>query len=123
PGAREISEFERKVLARLNGHAVAPPSGEQKAALMLEKQSLLNFRIPDPSQQRPYRTASLLAETRVNRIQLKPLAPDTFKPPKGFSDMGNAPKPETVPPESPEATGHTIEIIAPNLLHAGEVSS
>lgn len=111
PGAREISEFERKMITRISGQQPKLSSGHQPAALMLEKQSVLNIRIPDPSQHRPYRTASLLAETRVNQIELKPLPPETFKPPKGFNRLQNHSH-EAVPPASPDAAGPAIEVIS-----------
>jgi hypothetical protein len=118
PGAREISEFERKMIARLDGHEATPSSGPQ-AALMLEKRSVVSFRIPDPSPHRPYRTASLLAETRVNNIQLKPLPPETFKPPKGFNKIQNGPQ-QAIPPLSPDAIGHTFDVMGRSASADGQ---
>ncbi len=121
PGAKEVSEFEQKMIARLNGDASERSSGHEAAGLMLEKQSIVSFRMPDPSRRRPYRTASLLAETRINKIQLKPLPPETFKPPKGFNELRNGPR-EAVPAASPYSPGHTIEVIAPSALGAARPS-
>jgi Domain of unknown function (DUF4412) len=119
PGAKEISEFERKMVARLTGHTSEPSTEHQTAAVMLEKQSVVSFRIPDPSQHRPYRTASLRTQTRVNQIQLKPLPPETFQPPKGFNQFRSEPQ-ETAPPMSPDASGHSIEVIGPNPAGLGQ---
>jgi hypothetical protein len=87
PGAKEMAEFDRKMVARLSGHKSDRSGGNDTAGLMLEKQSVLTFRVPDPSRSNAYQTASLLAETRVNKILLKPLPPGTFEPPKGYSKL------------------------------------
>jgi hypothetical protein len=89
PGAKEVSEFERKMAVRLSGRESERLSGNDSAMLMLEKQSVLSFRVPDPSRHQAYRTGSLLAKTRVNEIQVKTLSAATFKPPKGFSKLQN----------------------------------
>jgi hypothetical protein len=81
---------------------------------MLEKQSVVTFRVPDLSR-KAYRTASLQTRTQVNQIQLKPLPADTFKPPKGFSKLLQTRPHPTVPTTSPNAPDHTIDVIAPNL--------
>ena len=91
PGAKEVSEFERKMAVRLSGRESQRLSGNDSAMLMLEKQSVLSFRVPDLSRHQAYRTGSLLAKTRVNQIQAKTLSAATFKPPKGFSKMQNRP--------------------------------
>ena len=91
PGAKEVSEFERKMAVRLSGRESERLSGNDSAMLMLEKQSVLSFRVPDLSRHQAYRTGSLLAKTRVNQIQVKTLSAATFKPPKGFSKMQNRP--------------------------------
>jgi hypothetical protein len=91
PGAKEVSEFERKMAVRLSGREAERLSGNDSAILMLEKQSVLSFRVPDLSQRQAYRTGSLLAKTRVNEIQVKTLSAATFKPPKGFSKLQNRP--------------------------------
>jgi hypothetical protein len=91
PGATEVSEFERKMAVRLSGREFERLSGNDSAMLMLEKQSVLSFRVPDLSRHQAYRTGSLLAKTRVNRIQVKTLSAETFKPPKGFSKLQNRP--------------------------------
>ena len=63
-----------------------------------EKQSVLSFRVPDSSRGRTYRTASYLVETRVNKITLQPLPPETFNPPDGYSKLQNLPL-RTEPPD------------------------
>src|SRR5712691_1213757 len=114
PGAKEVSQFERKMFARLSGRESERSTGHDSAGLMLEKQSVVSFRIPDRSRHRAYRTASLLAKTRVNEIQVRPLPAATFKPPKGFSKLHNRPG-SKVAPASPNASEQTIQVIAPNL--------
>jgi len=91
PGAKEVSDFQRKMAVRLSGRESERLSGNDSAMLMLEKQSVLSFRVPDLSRHQAYRTGSLLAKTRVNQIQVKTLSAATFKPPKGFSKMQNRP--------------------------------
>jgi hypothetical protein len=91
PGAKEVSEFERKMAVRLSGRESERLSGNDSAMLMLEKQSVLSFRVPDLSRHQAYRTSSLLAKTQVNEIQVKTLSAATFKPPKGFSKLQNRP--------------------------------
>ncbi len=114
PGAKEVSEFERKMAARLSGRESERSTGHDSAVLMLEKQSVVSFRVPDLSRRQAYRTASLLAKTRVNEIQVKPLPAAAFKPPKGFSKLQNRPG-SKVPPASPNSPDQTIQVIAPNL--------
>jgi hypothetical protein len=113
-GAEEVSQFERKMVARLSGGKSRRSADNQTATLMLEKQSVLSFRVPDQSRRQAYRMASLLVETRVNKIQLKPLPPETFNPPKGYSKLQNRQR-RTAPPASPVAPDQTKDVIAPIL--------
>jgi len=107
PGAKEVSEFERKMAVRLSGRESERLNGHDSAMLMLEKQSVLSFRVPDRSRHQAYRTGSLLARTRVNQIQVKTLSAATFKPPKGFSKLQNQPG------RMVRAVSQTIQAIAP----------
>ena len=102
--------------ARLGGRESERLNGRDSAIVMLEKQSVLSFRVPDLSQHQAYRIASLLAKTRVNKIQVKALSAATFKPPKGFSKLQHRPGSKgSAPPASPNAPEQTIQAIAPNL--------
>jgi hypothetical protein len=114
PGAEDVSKFERKMAARFSGGDSERYADDKTASLMLDKQSILSFRVPDPSGGQAYRTASLLTETRVNKIQLKPLPPETFKPPKGYSKLSVRPH-QTAPPDTPEAPDQTVETAAQDL--------
>ncbi len=114
PGAKEVSEFERKMVARLRGQKSERTPDSRAVGLMLEKQSVVRLRLPDPALHKAYRTALVVAETRVNDIQLKRLAAATFEPPKGFSKLQNQPR-RRVPPASPNALDQTIDVIAPTL--------
>jgi hypothetical protein len=100
PGAKELSRFARNIVTRLTGRKLKPPAENGPAGLMLEKQSILSFSVPDSSRGRVYRTASYLVETRVNKITLQPLPPETFNPPDGYSKLQNLP-PRTAPPDLP----------------------
>jgi hypothetical protein len=115
PGAKEISEFERKMAARLAGRESERPNGHGSAIVMLEKQSVVSFRVPDLSQHQAYRTASLLAKTRINKIQVKTLSAATFKPPKGFSKLPHR-SGSKISPASPNVPEQTIQAIAPNVF-------
>jgi len=114
PGVKEVSEFERKMALRLSGRESERLNGDDSAMLMLEKQSVLSFRLPDLSRHQAYRVASLLAKTRVNEIQVKTLSAATFQPPKGFSKLQNRPDPK-VRRASPNVPKQTIQAIAPNV--------
>src|SRR5712691_6943051 len=114
PGAKEVSQFERTMIARLSGRESERLNGHDSTVLMLEKQSVISFRVPDLSRHQAYRTASLLAKTRVNEIQVKSLPAATFKPPKGFSKLQNRPG-SKLPPAPPTAPEQTIQAIAPNV--------
>lgn len=122
PGAKEVSQFERKMVARLKGSESERSAGNQTASVMLEKESVLSFRVPDPSRRQAFRTASLLIDTRVNNIQLKPLPPETFKPPKGYSELRN-PSRRTAPPGSLAAPDQFIDAVALNLPFDSRVTS
>jgi hypothetical protein len=114
PGAREMSEFARNMVARLGGRNSERSAEDDPAGLMLEKQSVLSFRVPDRSRGKAYHMLSVLAETRVSKIQLQPLPPETFKPPEGYSKLENQPR-GTAPAISPKAPSQSLEAIAPNL--------
>src|SRR5216684_2740126 len=46
PGAKELSEFERKMAARLGGREAERLNAHDSAIVMLEKQSVVSFRVP-----------------------------------------------------------------------------
>jgi Domain of unknown function (DUF4412) len=100
PGTKELSGFTRHIVTQLSGRKFERPTENGPAGLILEKQSVLNFRIPNSSEGRTYRTASYLVETRVNKITLQPLPPETFNPPEGYSKLQNL-SPRTAPPDLP----------------------
>jgi hypothetical protein len=87
PGAKEISDFNRKMITRLGDRMTKGSSRSGAAGLMLEKQSVLKFRLPDPVRADGHHTASLIARTRVNKIRLTPLPPETFLPPLGYAKL------------------------------------
>lgn len=120
PGAREISDFHREMIARLSGQDSQASRDHQAGALMLEKQSVVSFRIPDPSQNRPYRMASLSSRTRINDIEVRPLSPQTFKPPQGFNRLPS--RPQVNRPVVPSTGGNALEVsargMAPDLHSA-----
>jgi hypothetical protein len=91
PGAKELSGFARNAVTRLSGRKFESPAENRPEGVMLQKQSVLSFRVPDSSRDRTYRTASYLVETRVNKITLQPLPPETFNPPDGYSKLQNPP--------------------------------
>jgi hypothetical protein len=94
PGAQEITRFDRKMIAQMRG--LNPPSAsEQSAGVVLEKESVINLKLPEPEQER-FRTASVANKTTVNSIQTRELAAQTFAPPKGYNKLQNQ------PPENPE---------------------
>jgi hypothetical protein len=87
PGAKELSGFARNITTRLKGQSIDRPTPNRPEGLMLEKQSVLSFRVPDSSPGRAFRTASYLVETRVNKITLQQLPAETFNPPAGYSRL------------------------------------
>jgi hypothetical protein len=108
PGTKELSEFAHNMATRLDGRKKRSAKHDT-AGLMLEKQSVLSFSLPDPLQGKHYRTASLLAATRVKHIQLQPLPPETFRPPLGYSKLQNRPR-EAAPQDSPQAPSQSLEV-------------
>jgi Domain of unknown function (DUF4412) len=115
PGAKEFAEFERKMAAwRLGGRESERLDSHDSTILLLEKQSVVSFRVPDLSWHQAYRTTSLLAETRIDEIQVKTLSAATFKPPKGFSKLQERPG-SKVSPACPNVTEQTIQTIEPNV--------
>ena len=101
PGAKEISQFQHRMIRRLDGDRSGKRGGNEPASLVLEKKSILRFRVPGSSRGQAYRTVSLIVETRVDRIEMKPLPLDTFKPPAGYGKLHDQPQP--VSPDSIEA--------------------
>jgi len=114
PGAKEIAAFDRKMAARLSGGTADRPSSRGTASLMLEKQSVLSFRVRGPSPSNAYHTTSLKTQTRINKIELKSLPGDTFMPPKGYSMLQNRPR-RSAPSDFPEAPVQTALEMTPNL--------
>jgi Domain of unknown function (DUF4412) len=102
PGAKELAEFDRNMDTRLNGRKFERSVKNDAAGLILEKQSVRSFRVLDPSRGKAYQTASLLAETRVNKILLQPLPPETFNPPTGYSKL-HIQQHTMAPSDSPDA--------------------
>jgi hypothetical protein len=116
PGADQVTAFAHKMMSRLSGRAIPQSAKGEAAALVLEKQLSVNFRIPDVSGRNAYRTASLLARTEISDIQLKTLPADTFEPPKGFSKLQRR-LPENIPEDTPHVPDGSIEAIAPDSSH------
>jgi len=85
PGADEIVKFDRKMVSQVRGLKVRT-SDDSATGMVLEKQSVINLRLPVPSQQ-GYDTASIITKTRVNDIELKQLPAQTFVPPKGYNKV------------------------------------
>jgi hypothetical protein len=120
PGAKEISEFDRKMVALVSGRKAERAADNDRPTLMLEKQSVLSFRVPDTSRTNAYHMASLLAETRISKIQLKPLSRQTFEPPKGYGKLLNR-RLRTPPADLPDAPDQTV-VVALNLPSDSQVS-
>jgi hypothetical protein len=112
-GAQEIAEFDRNMITRLDGHKSEEKSIRSKGAgLILEKKSILSFRVPDRSRGNGYQTTSLVADTRVDKIQSITLPPETFKPPTGYKKLQNQPD-VTRPAGSPESNPALEAIVFP----------
>ena len=113
PGTKEIAEFDRNMIARLGGHRSEEKSiRSEGASLILEKKSILSFRVPDRSQSNAHQVTSLVAETRVDKIQSITLPPETFKPPTGYKKLQNQPD-VTRPVGSPESNPALEAIVFP----------
>jgi hypothetical protein len=112
PGAKELSGFDRTLITGLSGSKLKRSTANGPEGLILEKQSVLSFRVPDSSQHRTYHTASLLVETRVNKIMLQPLPPETFNPPDGYSKLQNPP-PGTAAPDQPILMSQHLRALRP----------
>jgi Domain of unknown function (DUF4412) len=102
PGAKELSLFADKMVARLHDRGFEHSAEHETAGVTLDKQSVLSFRVPTLSRGKTYRTASLIAETRVNKIEVQRLPDDTFKPPEGYSKL-HKPLPWMAPAEPPDS--------------------
>jgi hypothetical protein len=111
PGARELSLFARNMVARLHGRGFEYTAEHDTGGLLLDKQSVLSFRVPDRPRGKAYRTASLVAETRVNKIEVQRLPDDTFKLPDGYSKL-HKPTRRMAPAESPDSS-RALQVIAP----------
>jgi hypothetical protein len=111
PGAKEIAEFDRNMIARLGGHKSEEKSMRSDgASLILEKKSTLSFRLSDWSRGNAYQT--MVVETRVDKIQSITLPPETFKPSTGYKKLQNQPD-VTRPIGSPESNPALEAIVLP----------
>jgi hypothetical protein len=103
PGAHEVANFDRKMVARVAG--VQTPADAGKAGVVLQKKSVLSVSLPDPLK-KGFRTASIVTKTTVSNITVKRLAKQTFLPPSGFSRLKNQPaKPQQSQP------GHDVQSV------------
>lgn len=91
PAAKEIAEFDRNMIARLGGQPIDKIRSEG-AGLILERKSLLKFHVPNRSTGNTYQTTSLVAGTRVDKIQSITLLPETFQPPSGYKKLQKQPE-------------------------------
>lgn len=114
PGASEIARFDRRMISQIRG-LKSGTSSEESAGVVLQKKSVVNLRVSGPARQ-GYRTASLITKTTVNSIKVKPLAPQTFTPPKGYAKVENEP-----PTDLPD--GVESAMLLQPLLHRGRSSS
>lgn len=94
PGAQEVAQFDRKMVARIAG-VDKPAAPKDPAGVVLQKKSVLNVKLPG------YRAASIVTKTTVNNITVKRLAEQTFMPPKGYTKIqpqnpNQAPQPDNV---------------------------
>jgi hypothetical protein len=89
PGASEIARFDRRMISKIRG-LKSGTSSKESAGVVLQKKSVVNLRVSGPAQQ-GYRTASLMTKTTVNSIKVKPLAAQTFTPPKGYTKTQSEP--------------------------------
>jgi len=83
PGASEVARFDRRMISQIAG-LKAGTSTEESAGVVLQKKSVVNLRVSDPAQQ-GFRIASMTTKTTVNSIKVRPLAAQTFAPPKGYT--------------------------------------
>jgi hypothetical protein len=114
PGAKEVSDFERRMSARLSSRKAEGSTKDGLPALMLEKRTVVDVRLSDPLGQQPYRTARLTSRTRVDLIQVKQLPRATFEPPKGYSKVQNQPR-QAVPADSPAAHDQNVAMEWPYM--------
>jgi hypothetical protein len=123
PGAKEISEFAQRMATELTGLKSPGAATDNASVVVLEKQSIVSFRMPESSRRNDYRTISLLTRTRVNEIQTKRLSPETFEPPRDFREL-NQPKPvPSLPPNVPGqniAASMTLQTATDNVLNVSE---
>jgi len=113
PGAQEIAEFDRNMIARLGDHNSEGKSMQSNGAgLILKKTSILSFRAPDQSRGNAYQPTSLVAETRVDKIQSITLPVETFKPPTGYKKLQNQAD-VTLPVGFPESNPALEAIVLP----------
>src|SRR5262249_5765994 len=121
PGAKEVSDFQRKMAAHFDDGKSEGSSRKDPGTLVLEKRSVLNFRLSDPSRDQVYGAASLLSQTRVNVIQLKQLPPETFEAPEGYSKLQN-PSGGTAAADLPQACDQSINPAPDDLRVLSQVS-
>jgi hypothetical protein len=114
PGASEIARFDRRMISQIGGPR-AGTSSEESAGVVLQKKSVVNLRVSDPVQ-KGYRTASMTTKTTVNSIRVRPLAAQTFAPPKGYTKVE-----KETPTELPD--GVESAMLRQPLFHRGRSRS
>src|SRR5271170_1969876 len=107
PGANEIVKFDRTMVSQIRGIKLGAKD-EPAPGMVLEKQSVINLRVPVASQ-KGYETASVITNTRVNDIKVKQLPAQTFMPPKGYNKV------EDQPPLDADEDTHSILLSQPRL--------
>jgi hypothetical protein len=103
PGTNELIAFDEKFSRAVGIEGQPPQSGTaESAGLVLEKRSMVSFRLPDLTRRDAYRVASFASKTEVREIRLRQLPEATFKPPESFTRVTTAPAAPT-PREAPRA--------------------
>ena len=103
PGTSEVIAFDEKFSRAVGIEDQVPQRGTgESAGLVLEKRSMVSFRVPDITRGDAYRVDSFASKTEVREIRLRQLPEATFAPPEGFSRVASAPAVPT-PRQAPRA--------------------
>lgn len=103
PGTSEVAAFDEKFSHVVGSEGQLPQTETgESAGLVLEKRSMVSFRVPDLGGGDAYRVASFASKAEVREIRLRQLPEATFAAPESFRMVTSGP-PVPTPRRAPRA--------------------
>jgi hypothetical protein len=125
PGVNEVVAFQQRMFSQLGVPQEKDQApGPDASGLVLEKLSVVSFRVPDLSHENSFRTASFVTKTDIDNIQVKSLPDNTFRPPQDFTKLGGNIVPTGPGQLQPNTDDHNeYDVMAPADSESGSAAT